>query len=207
MPRHESEGTDASGGWPGYHCNFVAKGWRCHALEFDGRRDKAAARAAMALGRIATNSAARREQLQTVTGTSQVRVLSELYEARLHEAQSVAEYLALWMYGRDIHQRGRITSTGFNTKGRIEAAFRQHLLLALQVAQNVKAAYPEFTLFGKKHELLEQALADVNEELLSSKNDEVMKMIEQRSSIAQNVNLTLCLCHFLSSQRPHAFLF
>ena len=63
----------------------------------------------------------------------------------------------------------------------------------------MKAAYPEFTLVGEKHELLEQALADVNEELLSSKNDEVMKMIEQRSSIAQSVNLTLCLCHFLSS--------
>ena len=29
---------------------------------------------------------------KTVTGTSQVRVLSELYEAQLHEAQSVAEY-------------------------------------------------------------------------------------------------------------------
>ena len=144
---------------------------------------------------------------KTVTGTSQVRVLSELYEARLHEAQSVAEYLALWMYGRDIHQRGRIAGTGFDTTGRFEAAFRQHLLLALQVAQNVKAACPEFTLFGKKHELLEQALADVNEELLSSKNDKVMKMIEQRSSITQSVNLTLCLCHCLSSQRPDAFLF
>ena len=85
-------------------------------MEFAERRDKAAAQAAMALGRIATNSAARREQLQTVTGTSQVRVLSELYEARLHEAQSVAEYLALWMYGRDIHQQGRIAGTGFDTK-------------------------------------------------------------------------------------------
>ncbi len=29
---------------------------------------------------------------KTLTGTSQVRVLSELYEAQLHEAQSVAEY-------------------------------------------------------------------------------------------------------------------
>ncbi len=79
-----------------------------------------------------------------------MRVLSELYEAQLHEAQSVAEYLAQWMYGRDIHQRGRIAGTGFNTKGRFEAAFRQQLLLALQVAQNEKAACPEFTLFGEK---------------------------------------------------------
>ena len=114
-----------------------------------------------------------------------MRVLSELYEARLHEAQSVAEYLALWMYGRDVHPRGRIAGTGFDTKGRFEAAFRQHLLLALQVALNVKAACPEFALFGEKHELREQALADVNEELLSSKDDEVMKMIDQRPSIAK----------------------
>ena len=77
-----------------------------------------------------------------------MRVLSELYEARLHEAQSVAEYLALWMYGRDIQQQERIAGTGFDTAGRFEAAFRQHILLALQVAQSVKAASPEFTLFG-----------------------------------------------------------
>ena len=104
----------------------------------------------MALGRIATNSAARRSNCKTVTGTSQVRVLSELYEARLHEAQSVAEYLALWMYGRDVHPRGRIAGTGFDTKGRFQAAFRQHLLLARRVARNVMAACPEFTLLDEK---------------------------------------------------------
>ena len=89
------------------------------------------------------------------------------------------------MYSRDVHPRGRIAGTGFDTKDRFQAAFRQHLLLARRVARNVMAACPEFTLFGEEHKLLEQALAGVNEELLTSKNDEVMKMIEQRSSIAR----------------------
>ena len=54
----------------------------------------------------------------------------------------------------------RITFTGPDTKSRFQATFRQH-------------------------ELLEQALANINAELLTSENDKVMKRIEQRSSIAK----------------------
>ena len=78
-----------------------------------------------------------------------------------------------------------IAGTGLDTTGRFQAAFRQHLLLARQVARKVMADCPDFDLFGKDHKLLQQALADVNKELLTSEDDEVMKMIEQRSSIAK----------------------
>ena len=61
-----------------------------------------------------------------------------------------------------------IAGTGLDTTGRFQAAFRQHLLLARQVARKVMADCPDFDLFGKDHKLLQQALADVNKELLTS---------------------------------------
>ena len=54
------------------------------------------------------------------------------------------------MYSRDVHPRGRIAGTGFDTKDSFQAAFRQHLLLARRVARNVMAACPEFTLLHEK---------------------------------------------------------
>ena len=61
-----------------------------------------------------------------------------------------------------------IAGTGLDTTGRFQAAFRQHLLLARQVARKVMADCPDFDLFGRDHKLLQQALADINKELLTS---------------------------------------
>ena len=58
----------------------------------------------------------------------------------IQEAQTLADYLCLWMHGR----RGRREAAhGRDTHGRFAASFRGHLLLARQVANLQEAVDKE----------------------------------------------------------------
>ena len=59
---------------------------------FVGDEPKPLPRPKWPLGKLLQTPPPNGGNCKTLTGTSQVRVLSELYEAQLHEAQSVAEY-------------------------------------------------------------------------------------------------------------------
>ena len=110
-----------------------------------------------------------------------LRVLTEFREARLHEAQSLVDYLYLWMLGR----RGRRDhGEGRDIEGRFSKNFRGQLLLARQLAQDVKACYPDFDIWRADSAILRSALAGANSALASSEGSRLA--CENKTRIAKS---------------------
>ena len=134
----------------------------------------------------------------------------EVHPHRTHQYTNLTMDVGAEKLQRPVHRltrRGRREHRARMPEQRLHpAAYNSHKPRSIQLAQasTPKAASRQpsvntsssltrlLATFSEKHELLEQALANINAELLTSENDKVMKRIEQKSSIAK---------------KPDAFLF